>query len=114
MDTEGVRSSVHAIPRHESDCWDWVSAMWAEHGTDLQLVFPRSVIRAAILPRVAVDRDVAVWSAPDMLVQGLKQASHLNGAELAATLARLPDCSVWRGLLTRATSITHPRQLPLF
>jgi hypothetical protein len=114
VDTEGRCSRASLVPQGESDRWDWLSSLWAEHGLDVELVMVSSLARTDPIGRTAMAHRMTVWLVPDRLLEGLREAARPRSNGVARMLARLPECNAWRCHLTRLISIDDPRQLPLF
>jgi hypothetical protein len=112
VDTEDRCSPTH-VPCDDSHRWDWLAQLWNEHGLDLEIVMPDSLVRADPIARLALARQMTIWLAPDPLIQGLREATRLRTHAVAAMLARLPECKAWRFHLRRVVSIDDPRQLAL-
>ena len=110
VDTEGRRFTTR-VPHDESRRWDWLSQLCGEHGLDLEIVLPDSLVKTDPIARLALAHDLHVWLAPDTLVRGLREVARLRGHAVAAMLARLPDSNAWRFHLRRVVSLDDPRQL---
>jgi hypothetical protein len=88
----------------------------AHRGATFELVLPDRLGRDAPVARVALERGVTLWLAPDALVDGVRAVSGLARApppRTAAALARMPSSPVFRALLLRVGPANR-RQLALW
>lgn len=115
LDTEGHCQRIAPPPENESECWDWLLYLGADHGLDVELALPESMVTISCLPRLAVENGIPVWLVPDKLLDAIRAVAFARQRRpwVATLLARIPDVRAWRPHLRRLLSSRDPRQLLL-
>lgn len=115
VDDDGRAAPALTAATDDDARWDLLAAVDAEHGLDYALVLPDGLIRADAIGRLALSRGHQLWSAPQQLVNAIRNvAGFATGARVAAMLGRLALVPGFRGHLRRVERDTHDwRQLHL-
>jgi hypothetical protein len=115
VDTEGRRHRLPAPLGDDGARYDWLVALEAEFGLQVELVLTDWLARTDPIGRLVLAREISLWLAPDRLVTAISTAALAcaRADDAAALLARLPACSAWRSHLRRVRSLDDPRQLLL-
>jgi len=115
VDTEGRCQRLAPPPDDESERWDWLSSLAAEHGLDVELALTESMARSDSLLHIAQQNGIQTWLIPDELADAIRYVAfgHQRGHWVAALLARIPDAGAWRAHLRRQVSNDDSRQILL-
>jgi hypothetical protein len=113
VDTEGRNHRVPLAPGDDLDYWDFLAALEGQHGLDIQLVLPETLLRGHPLAVIARARGMTVLAAPYLLAEAIAAVAYSRSSpqRLATVLARLPG-SRFQGHL-RLLPPRDPRQLQL-
>lgn len=117
VDDEGRASPAIAAPLDDDARWGLLARLDAVHGLDCELVIPEDMAKDESIGRLALARGVAVWVAPQCVIDAIRAAAALATgppARTAAMIARLALVPIWRGQLRRLGPTIDQRQLPLF
>ena len=96
--------------------WGLLEYLDAIHGLDYQLVLPEELVKVDSIGRLALERGIDTWVAPQRLVDAIRAAARLvtgPPGRTAAMIARLTLVPVWRGHLRPLGTPKDIRQLPL-
>lgn len=103
IDGDGVAHG-YVARRNDSERWDLVSRIEAEHGLDCLFVVTQALLATDSLPRMAARRGSPVRIAPDELVGfacQIRGTGRASPKSLADLLARMPLCPPFAQRLMR-------------
>lgn len=104
VDDDGNPGPALRAARTDEACWALLAYLEATGGLDFELVVPDWLARSTPIARIALERGIAVWLVPDMLVEAIRGVGRLSASpprRTAAVLARLPLAAVFRAYLRR-------------
>lgn len=116
VDDDGRASPAVAAALTDEARWGLLESLDAVHGLDCELVLPEGLARVDSVGRLALARGLAVWVAPERLIDAIRRAAALATgppARTAAMIARLSLVPAWRAHLRRLGPPLDRRQLPL-
>lgn len=96
--------------------WGLLEHVEATHGLDVDLVLAEELSKYDNIGRLALERGLPVWMAPQRLIDAIATAAGLARgppARTAAMIARLMRVPAWRGHLRRLELNADRRQLSL-
>jgi hypothetical protein len=116
VDDDGLPGPPLRAARTDEACWALLAYLEAADGLDFELVLSDSLARSTPITRIALERGVPIWLAPDALVDALRVVGRFGAGpprRTAAALARLPLTRVFREQMRRVDPADH-RQLRLW
>jgi len=116
VDDDGRASPPLAADLTDDARWGLLEHLDAVHGLDCELVLPEELIKVDRIGRLACDRGVETWVAPQRLIDAIRAAAGLATgppSRTAAMIARLLLVPALRGHLRRLVPPADHRQLPL-
>lgn len=116
VDETGRASPAVSADLDDDARWGLLEHLDAVYGLDVHLVLPENLARSDHIGRLALDRGMVVWAAPQPLVDAIRAAANLATgppARTAAMIGRLATCTAWRGHLRCQTPSSDRRQLSL-
>lgn len=116
VNEEGRASPALLAERTDDARWGLLEQVDGLHGLDCELVLSEELAKADPIGLLALERGLAVWTAPWQLVQAIRAAAALATgppARSAAMIARLAVLPAWRGCLRPLRPPSDRRQLQL-
>ena len=114
VDDDGRASPALTAATDDDERWGLLESLDAEHGLDYSLVLSAGLLRADGIGDLALSRGHQLWSAPQQLVNAIRDVTGLTGgARLPAMLGRLLVVPGFRGHLHRVQRDHDWRQLRL-
>lgn len=114
VDDDGRASPALTAATDDDERWGLLESLDAEHGLDYSLVLSAGLLRADAIGALALSRGHQLWSAPQQLVNAIRDVTGLtSGARAAAMLGRLLVVPGFRGHLHRVERDHDWRQLRL-
>ena len=116
VDDTGRASPAISACLDDDARWGLLEHVEATHSLDIDLVLAEELSRHDNIGRLALQRGLPVWLAPQRLVDAISAAAGMATgppARRAAMIARLMRVPAWRGYLRRLELNADRRQLPL-
>lgn len=100
VDAEGRCLRLNPSLDDHSMFYDWIIFLEHEHGLDVEMVLPFSLVQKPWV-NLALSRQIVVWLVPDRLLRGICHVTRTRTRplDIAFTLARMPGCLLWRPYL---------------
>lgn len=116
LDDRGRASPAVSASLDDDARWGLLEQVDGPHGLDVDIVLAEALSRCDNIGRLALERGLPVWLAPQRLIDAIAAAAGLARgppARMAAVIARLMLVPAWRGHLRRLEIHTDRRQLSL-
>ena len=115
-DDDGKAGPPLLVARTDDARWGLLEHLDATQGLDCELVVPEDLLKSDSIANLALRRGLAVWIAPQRLVEAIRVVAGLATGpprRSAAMLARLPLSFALRAQLRRLVGPADDRQIPL-
>jgi hypothetical protein len=114
VDDDGRAAPALTAATADDERWGLLESLDAAHGLDCSLVLPAGLLRADAIGALALSRGHQLWSAPQQLVNTIRDVTGLtSSSRVAAMLGRLLLVPGFRGHLNRVQRDHDWRQLRL-